>query len=108
MTKIDLRNPPNEMPDIVGYKPENPLAANFKPYISAHTRIRELTPVPLIIGTLLGIIFGASSLNTACLSIRKEPPAPKCSRPRHPAKVWKISPMTKPRLAERQFSPGLE
>src|SRR5438128_2232036 len=62
MAQIDLRNPPNEMPDIVGYKPENPLAANFKPYISAHTRIRELTPVPLIIGTLLGIIFGASSL----------------------------------------------
>src|SRR5881396_3321955 len=62
MTKIDLRNPPNEMPDIVGYKPENPLAANFKPYISARTRMRELTPVPLIIGTLLGIIFGASSL----------------------------------------------
>src|SRR5437762_14081371 len=62
MKKIDLRNPPNEMPDIVGYKPENPLAANFKPYISARTRIRELTPVPLIIGTLLGIIFGASSL----------------------------------------------
>src|SRR5436309_4951634 len=62
MKKIDLRNPPNEMPDIVEYKPENPLAANFKPYISARTRIRELTPVPLIIGTLLGIIFGASSL----------------------------------------------
>src|SRR5216117_3802021 len=62
MKKIDLRNPPNEMPDIVGYKRENPLAANFKPYISARTRIRELTPVPLIIGTLLGIIFGASSL----------------------------------------------
>src|SRR5438876_2688745 len=62
MAQIDLRNPPNEMPDIVGYKPENPLAANFKPYISARTRMRELTPVPLIIGTLLGIIFGASSL----------------------------------------------
>src|SRR5438876_9935888 len=62
MKKIDLRNPPNEMPDIVGYKPENPLAANFKPYISARTRMRELTPVPLIIGTLFGIIFGASSL----------------------------------------------
>src|SRR5207249_5721209 len=62
MKKIDLRNPPNEMPDIVGYKPENPLAANFEPYISARTRMRELTPVPLIIGTLLGIIFGASSL----------------------------------------------
>ncbi|HEY3600791.1 MAG TPA: OPT/YSL family transporter, partial [Chthoniobacterales bacterium] len=59
---IDLRNPPNEMPDIVGYRPENPLAANFKPFISARTRIRELTPVPLIVGTLLGIVFGASSL----------------------------------------------
>src|SRR5437667_3307792 len=62
MKKIDLRNPPNEMPDIVGYKPENLLAANFKPYISARTRMRELTPVPLIIGTLFGIIFGATSL----------------------------------------------
>jgi putative OPT family oligopeptide transporter len=62
MLEIDLRNPPNEMPDIVGYKPENPLAANFKPYISPATRMRELTPVPLIVGTLLGVIFGASSL----------------------------------------------
>ncbi len=62
MAEIDLRNPPNEMPDIVGYKPTNPLAANFKPYISAATRMRELTPVPLIVGTLLGVIFGASSL----------------------------------------------
>src|SRR5438270_1821544 len=62
MAQIDLRNPPNEMPDIVGYKPENPLAANFKPYISARTRMRELTPIPLIVGTLLGIVFGASSL----------------------------------------------
>jgi putative OPT family oligopeptide transporter len=62
MAKIDLRNPPNEMPDIVGYKPENPLAANFKPYIPASVRMRELTPVPLIVGTILGIIFGASSL----------------------------------------------
>ena len=62
MSQIDLRNPPNEMPDIVGYKPSNPLAANFKPYISAATRMRELTPVPLIVGTLLGVIFGASSL----------------------------------------------
>src|SRR5881227_2296859 len=50
------------MPDIVGYKPENPLAANSKPYISARTRLRALTPVPLIIGTVLGMVFGASSL----------------------------------------------
>ncbi len=62
MAEIDLRNPPNEMPDIVGYKPTNPLAANHKPYVSAATRMRELTPVPLIVGTLLGVIFGASSL----------------------------------------------
>ncbi len=62
MPTIDPRNPPNEMPDIVGYKPSNPLAANFKPYVSAATRMRELTPVPLIVGTLLGVIFGASSL----------------------------------------------
>lgn len=50
------------MPDIVGFKPENPLAANFKPFIPAHVRLRELTPVPLIVGTLLGMVFGASSL----------------------------------------------
>jgi putative OPT family oligopeptide transporter len=62
MAIIDTRNPPNEMPDIVGIKPENPLAANFKPFIPAHVRLRELTPVPLIIGTLLGMVFGASSL----------------------------------------------
>jgi hypothetical protein len=208
MAQIDLRNPPNEMPDIVGYKPDNPLAANFKPYISARTRMRELTPLPLIVGTLLGIIFGASSLYlvlkvgltvsasipVAVISItlfrllskiglrdatilennivqtagsagesiafglgvtmpaimilgfdleitrvmlvatlggllgilmmiplrralivdqhgllkyRKEPPAPKCSRRRHPAKDWKTS-LTKPRPAERQFSPASE
>src|SRR5256886_2326902 len=62
MAQIDLRNPPNEMPDIVGYKPENPLAANFNPYIPARTRLRELTPLPIIVGTLLGMVFGASSL----------------------------------------------
>ncbi|CAN5588347.1 hypothetical protein BH18VER1_BH18VER1_14700 [soil metagenome] len=55
-------NPPNEMPDMVGAKPVNPLAAAFKPFISASTHMRELTPLPLIVGTLLGMIFGASSL----------------------------------------------
>lgn len=50
------------MPDMVGAKPSNPLAANFKPYIPASAQMRELTIVPLIVGTLLGIIFGASSL----------------------------------------------
>src|SRR4051812_15146526 len=62
MAKIDLRNPPNEFPDIVGAKPRNPLAASARPFISASTRMRELTPVPLLVGTLLGVVFGASSL----------------------------------------------
>ena len=59
---IDPRNPPNEMPDIVGAKPTNPFVASFRPFIPSATRIRELTPVPLIVGTILGTIFGASSL----------------------------------------------
>jgi putative OPT family oligopeptide transporter len=50
------------MPDIVGAKPTNPFVASFRPFIPSATRIRELTPVPLIVGTILGIIFGASSL----------------------------------------------
>src|SRR5512132_3370600 len=44
------------------FKPDNPYLANFRPYIPASVRLRELTPLPLIVGTLLGIIFGASSL----------------------------------------------
>ncbi|HVS00313.1 MAG TPA: oligopeptide transporter, OPT family [Thermoanaerobaculia bacterium] len=53
---------PQEFPDIVGPAPENPLAAAFRPFIPAEVTLRELTPVPIIVGTLLGIIFGASSL----------------------------------------------
>ena len=34
----------------------------FEPYIASDTIVRELTPLPLILGTLLGVIFGASSL----------------------------------------------
>src|SRR5688500_16857987 len=42
---------------------KNPFLENFRPYIPASvTNLRELTPFPLLIGTLLGIIFGASSL----------------------------------------------
>src|SRR5438874_434528 len=62
MAKIDLRNPPNEMPDIVGFHPENALLANFRPLIPASARLREFTVIPIILGTLLGIVFGASSL----------------------------------------------
>jgi putative OPT family oligopeptide transporter len=52
----------NEYPDIVGAKPSNPYLAAFRPYIPDGVRLRELTPLPLIVGTLLGIVFGASSL----------------------------------------------
>ncbi|MHB8530499.1 MAG: OPT family oligopeptide transporter [Caulobacteraceae bacterium] len=34
----------------------------FRPLIPAGARLAELTPVPLIVGMLLGIVFGASSL----------------------------------------------
>jgi putative OPT family oligopeptide transporter len=54
--------PANEYPDRVGFKPDNPLLANFKPYIPAGVNLRELTPLPIIVGTLLGMVFGASSL----------------------------------------------
>ncbi len=62
MINIDPRNPPNEFPDIVGPRPENPILANFRPFIPSNARLREFTPLPIIIGTLLGIVFGASSL----------------------------------------------
>jgi putative OPT family oligopeptide transporter len=62
MANIEALNPPKEMPDIVGEKPANPFLASFKPHVPASARIRELTPIPLIVGTLLGVVFGASSL----------------------------------------------
>src|SRR5438270_7882607 len=65
MANIELSNPPNEMPDIVGAKPavpENAILAAFKPFIPDSAKLRELTILPLIIGTLLGMVFGASSL----------------------------------------------
>lgn len=54
--------PANEYPDRIGFKPDNPFLAAFKPYIPAGVSLRELTVVPIVVGTILGIIFGASSL----------------------------------------------
>ncbi|HWS55958.1 MAG TPA: oligopeptide transporter, OPT family [Pyrinomonadaceae bacterium] len=51
-----------EYPDRVGFQPTNPYLAVFRPFIPAGAHLRELTPLPLIVGTLLGIVFGASSL----------------------------------------------
>src|SRR5947199_4576546 len=62
MARVEQVNPPNEYPDVVGARPTNPLAASFRPFIPASVKLPELTVLPLIVGTILGIIFGASSL----------------------------------------------
>src|SRR3954470_22666275 len=51
-----------EFPDRVGFQPDNPYLVNFRPYIPSEVAMPELTVMPLIVGTILGIIFGASSL----------------------------------------------
>ena len=62
MATVDTANPPQEYPDIVGARPTNPLAANFKPFIPSSVQLPELTWPHLIWGTFLGMVFGASSL----------------------------------------------
>src|SRR5688572_16715505 len=49
-------------PDRTGWKPDNPYLTTFRPFIPPGVPIPELTARALIVGTLLGIIFGASSL----------------------------------------------
>jgi putative OPT family oligopeptide transporter len=51
---------PQGMPDIVGAQPEGP--QSFTPYIAPETILPELTARAVIVGTILGMIFGASSL----------------------------------------------
>ena len=62
MADLDKAIPPNEYPDIVGARPTNPLAANFKPFIPPSVQLPELTWPHLLWGTFLGMVFGASSL----------------------------------------------
>ena len=52
--------PAQGLPDRIGFQPDGPQP--FKPYIAAETKLRELTPLPLAVGAVLGLIFGASSL----------------------------------------------
>jgi putative OPT family oligopeptide transporter len=52
--------PAPEYPDRVGFQPDGP--PPFTPYIAAGTTLRELTILPVIVGAILGLIFGASSL----------------------------------------------
>ncbi|HYK00294.1 MAG TPA: oligopeptide transporter, OPT family [Thermoanaerobaculia bacterium] len=51
---------PQGHPDKVGFQPDGPTP--FTPYIPSETVLRELTPRAVIVGTILGMIFGASSL----------------------------------------------
>src|SRR5690348_9335106 len=51
---------PQGHPDQVGWKPDGP--ASFTPYIAPDTKLRELSVRAVLVGTVLGMIFGASSL----------------------------------------------
>ncbi len=62
MSSTQLNQPPDAGVDIVAEKPANPFLASFKPYVPPSVRLAELTLIPLLLGTLLGIAFGASSL----------------------------------------------
>src|SRR5437867_7383678 len=45
-----------------GAASEAPATAAFQPYVPASAHLPELRPLPIIAGTILGMIFGASSL----------------------------------------------
>jgi len=52
-----------ELPDgAATVRAEPPPPPAFQPFIPAEVTLPELTPLPLIAGTVLGVIFGASSL----------------------------------------------
>jgi putative OPT family oligopeptide transporter len=51
-----------EHPDIVGARPDLPTSSVVEPYIPASVQLPEFRPVPIIVGTILGMVFGASSL----------------------------------------------
>src|SRR5512141_214493 len=52
--------PAQEYPDRIGLVSEE--RPPFTPYIAPETSLRELTPIPVIVGAILGLVFGASSL----------------------------------------------
>ncbi|HEX8560562.1 MAG TPA: oligopeptide transporter, OPT family [Pyrinomonadaceae bacterium] len=52
----------NEYPDVVGFKPEEPHSVAYRPYIAPETSMPELTARAVIVGAILGMVFGASSL----------------------------------------------
>jgi putative OPT family oligopeptide transporter len=50
------------MIDAVESKPASAADAGFQPYIPAEANVREFTVLPLVVGVVLGMVFGASSL----------------------------------------------
>ena len=50
----------NEYPDVVGFKPDGPYTGAYRPYIAPETIMPELTVRAVVVGTILGMIFGAS------------------------------------------------
>ena len=52
----------NEYPDVVGFRPDDPHSVAYRPYIAPETVMPELTVRAVVVGTLLGMVFGASSL----------------------------------------------
>src|SRR5215208_2679202 len=52
--------PAQEYPDRIGLVSDGP--PPFTPYIAPETNLREFTLLPVILGTVLGMVFGASSL----------------------------------------------
>lgn len=55
-----MTQPAQEFPDRIGFRPDGTVP--FTPYIAPETNLRELTLLPVIVGAILGLIFGASSL----------------------------------------------
>lgn len=51
-----------EISNEVAARPEIEHTPPFQPYIPAEARLPEFTPLPVIVGTILGMVFGASSL----------------------------------------------
>src|SRR6476469_4072659 len=57
---VRMSLPAQEFPDRIGLVSDGP--PTFTPYIAPETNLREFTPLPIIVGAVLGLIFGASSL----------------------------------------------
>src|SRR5438093_12524858 len=63
VASLCAREPPNRMAtQTLESAPANPAPPAVAPYIAPETHLPEFTPRALILGTILGMIFGASSL----------------------------------------------